>query len=207
MIKRFQELELNNIMDKIGTLFYKASISIGIEDFAKYFTISRISNKFDDANPKYLYGKSSQDIFDEVLSIVGIDYTLENEIPKKNKYYWIGSILAYYHFHSNKSYDEILYSINFETLLKSYNVYHEMDIKQTYDFFQQNFFNKTMLQVLRDRNNLTQLELSKKSNVNIRNIQLYEQRQNNINKANALTLFNLSKVLNCKVEDLLEFNY
>lgn len=205
MIKRFQELELNNVMDKIGSLFYKASISIGIEDFGKYFTISRISKKFDDANPKYLYGKSPQDIFDEVISIVGVDFTLKNEVSNKNKYYWIGTVLAYYHLYSNKSYDEILYSINFDTLLKSYNVYHEMDMKHTYDFIQKNFFNKTMLQVLRDRNNLTQLELSKKSNLNIRNIQLYEQRQNNINKANALTLFKLSKVLNCKVEDLLEF--
>ncbi len=205
MIKRFQELELNNVMDKIGSIFYKASVTVGIEDFSRYFTISKVSTKFDNSNPKYLYGKSAHDIFDEVLSKVEVDYNLINDVSVKDKYYWAGYVLAYYHFYSNKTYDEILYLVDLDKLLKAYNVYHEMDLKQVYDFITLEFFNKTMLQILRDRNNLTQLELSKKSNVNIRNIQLYEQRQNNINKANALTLFSLSKVLNCKIEDLLEF--
>ncbi len=204
MIKRFQESELNNVMDKIGTLFYMASASVSVEDFANYFILSKVANKFDQAMPSFLYGKSSYDIFNEVLNAVGLGCKLENDVPNKNKYYWLGYVLSYYHYHSNKNYDEIFKSVDLKILLKAYNVYHEMDIKEVYDFIKSQFFNKTMLQVIRLRNNLTQLELSEKSNVNIRNIQLYEQRQNDINKASALILFSLSKVLNCKIEDLLE---
>jgi len=35
-------------------------------------------------------------------------------------------------------------------------------------------------------------------------IQLYEQRQNDINKAQAGTLLNLTKALGCEMQDLME---
>ena len=35
-------------------------------------------------------------------------------------------------------------------------------------------------------------------------IQLYEQRQNDINKASVATILNLAKALACDVEDILE---
>lgn len=38
----------------------------------------------------------------------------------------------------------------------------------------------------------------------IRSIQMYEQRNNDINKAQVDILFRLSKTLGCKIEDLLE---
>ena len=40
--------------------------------------------------------------------------------------------------------------------------------------------------------------------MNVRSIQLYEQRVNDIDKAEAHTLYKLSRVLGCGVEDLLE---
>ena len=51
---------------------------------------------------------------------------------------------------------------------------------------------------------LSQSALSKMANVELRSIQMYEQRHNNINKAQAETLHKLSKVLGCNIEDLLE---
>ena len=50
----------------------------------------------------------------------------------------------------------------------------------------------------------SQKQLSINADVSIRNIQMYEQRQNNINKAQADILFRLSKALGCRIEDLLE---
>ena len=41
-------------------------------------------------------------------------------------------------------------------------------------------------------------------NVALRMVQLYEQRQQDIRKAEAQTLVNLSKVLGCGVEDLFD---
>lgn len=50
----------------------------------------------------------------------------------------------------------------------------------------------------------TQAELAKRSGVGLRSIQMYEQRNKNINKASAETLYRLSKVLGCMMEDLIE---
>ena len=43
-----------------------------------------------------------------------------------------------------------------------------------------------------------------KSGVSLRSIQMYEQRQNNIDKAQAHTLYKLSVALGYDIEDLLE---
>ena len=47
-------------------------------------------------------------------------------------------------------------------------------------------------------------EKAKRSNVSLRSIQMYEQRNKDINKASAETVLSLAKVLGCTMEDLLE---
>lgn len=51
--------------------------------------------------------------------------------------------------------------------------------------------------------NLSQSELAKKSTVSVRMIQKYEQGGKNINKAQAETVYKLSKALGCTMEDLI----
>ena len=51
---------------------------------------------------------------------------------------------------------------------------------------------------------LTQKELADASGVPIRTIQQYEQRQKDINKAQAKYLVMLARILCCDMEDLLE---
>ena len=50
----------------------------------------------------------------------------------------------------------------------------------------------------------TQKELANNSGVTLRSIQMYEQGHKNINKASAETLYRLSKILGCTMEDLME---
>ena len=50
----------------------------------------------------------------------------------------------------------------------------------------------------------SQRELAYRSGVGLRSIQMYEQRQKDINKAQAQTLLRLSRVLYCSMEDLME---
>ena len=51
---------------------------------------------------------------------------------------------------------------------------------------------------------LTQKQLSEKSGVNLRMVQKYENGEKDINKAQAITLYQLAQALNCTIEDLLE---
>lgn len=63
---------------------------------------------------------------------------------------------------------------------------------------------ESKLKVMRESRGLSQSELAKESGVKLRNIQMYEQRINNIDRAQAQTVYKLARVIGCNVEDLLE---
>lgn len=65
---------------------------------------------------------------------------------------------------------------------------------------------ETNLSTLRKGKNLSQSQLSKEADVSCPMIQKYEQGVKDINKASALTLYKISRVLDCTIEDLLELN-
>ena len=60
------------------------------------------------------------------------------------------------------------------------------------------------LSVIRKSRGLSQRELAESSGVALRMIQLYEQKQNDISKAQVRTLAYLSAVLGCSIEDLID---
>lgn len=60
------------------------------------------------------------------------------------------------------------------------------------------------LQEIRKSAGMSQSQLAEASGVNVRLIQDYEQGHKNINAAKAITLYKLSKALNCEMEDLIE---
>lgn len=88
-----------------------------------------------------------------------------------------------------------------------YNVYHEMDIEHfivDMDKKYDSVIQETRLKTIRENRGISQTELAMLSGVKLRSIQMYEQKVNNIDKAQAGTLYNLSRVLGCTIEDLLE---
>lgn len=60
------------------------------------------------------------------------------------------------------------------------------------------------LKEIREARGMTQAELAEKSGLGIRSIRAYEQGQRDINEAAVISVYRLSKTLNCSVEDLLE---
>lgn len=60
------------------------------------------------------------------------------------------------------------------------------------------------LQKIRKNKGLTQAQLSELSGVSLRMIQYYEQGYKDINKAQAIVLYQLAQVLECTIEELLE---
>ena len=88
-----------------------------------------------------------------------------------------------------------------------YSVYHEMDVSkfiETMDERCSTELPECRLKKLRESRGLSQAELAKISGVSLRSIQMYEQRVNDIDKAQAQTIYKLSRVIGCAMEDLLE---
>lgn len=88
-----------------------------------------------------------------------------------------------------------------------YSVYHEMDITEFIETLEERCsaeLPECRLKKLRESRGLSQQELAKLSGVNLRSIQMYEQRVNDIDKAQAQAVFKLSRAIGCMMEDLLE---
>jgi DNA-binding transcriptional regulator YiaG len=97
--------------------------------------------------------------------------------------------------------------VSFEELQKMYYTLHEADISRFADIIDsriKEYYPETNLKRIRTAYGFTQAELAERSGVSLRSIQMYEQRNKNINKANADTIYCLAKVLGCTMEDLIE---
>lgn len=130
-------------------------------------------------------------------------------IPLKNKgpEYWAGWALAFYQWYSGYCFMEILTAAPLEELIVMYSTYHEMDILQFADRMQEKMkaaCPRTKLRLRRETCGLSQSELAAISGVPLRQIQLFEQRQRDINRTAAETLLCLSRTLCCRMEDLME---
>lgn len=92
-------------------------------------------------------------------------------------------------------------------IIQMYSVYHEMDISKYIEAMEAKCsepLQESKLKVMRESRGLSQSELAKESGVKLRNIQMYEQRINDIDRAQAQTVYKLARVIGCNVEDLLE---
>ena len=115
--------------------------------------------------------------------------------------------LAYYQRATGYSFRLISTWISLAEIELLYPVLHEAPEFKFVGVMQQRFMSRhspTNLQRLRKAADMTQAKLSERSGVTLRSIQLYEQRQKDINKAQALTLSQLAKALGCQIGDLLE---
>lgn len=164
---------------------------------------------FCQGHPTYLAGMSGIELAMKVASEFMDISSIEEYEPtfEKTPEYWIGWTLADYCWYRCKTLDDIFCEVDFAKVQEMYHLYHEMDITQFYDAMDKilNGKNiKTKLRKMRELNKFSQAQLARKSGVSLRSIQLYEQRVNDIDKAQGQTLFKLAKTLNCPIEKILE---
>lgn len=211
MIHAYQECYLNSAKRNIGIAFdYAINVcKISGADFVNMFLISNISKRIENGEPLYLKGKSGIEIAKEIIEqSTGKEIEYKEIINyEKSKEYWIGYAITYYQWYSNKKFRLIFNAISYYDLEKMYFTLHEADISKLVEILDDIFKKKypdTNLKRIRMEANLTQTELAKRSGVSLRSIQMYEQKNKDINKANVTSLYMLSKVLNCNIEDLIE---
>ena len=211
MTYAYQEIYLNKTQAVLGEAFDYAVNACNItgENFVKLFIISSARKKIENGEVTYIAGKSGIEVVREIVF-----ETMNKEIvvePKeqfgRSKEYWIGWAIAYYQWYSSRKYSEIFKVFSFDDLSRMYYTLHEADITKFVDLVDariKEVFSETNLKRIRTTYGCTQLELSKKSGVSLRSIQMYEQRNKDINKASVETVYRLAKVLGCEIEELIE---
>ena len=177
--------------------------------FIKLFLVCSISKKIEEGDVNYILGKSGIDIVLEIVKETTgkVIEAKSIESINRSKEYWIGWAIGYYQWFSDRKFFEIFQAVSFNDLENMYYTLHEADISKFVEIINQRIkdvFPETKLKHFRLISGCSQLELSKKSGVSLRSIQMYEQRNKDINKASVETLYRLSKVFGCSIEDLME---
>lgn len=174
-----------------------------------FFLGSTACRRIERGDPACIAGRSGIElVLDVALEVTG--RTPEAE-PQEHFYrsaeFWIGWAIAFYQWYSDRRFFEIFSAVPFEDLQRMYSPLHEADLTKFVEIMDRRlaqYYPDTNLRRFRKICGITQQELSGLSGVNLRSIQMYEQRRKDINKASAQTLYRLSKALCVTMEDLLE---
>ncbi len=211
MIHAYNELYLADAQNHLANAFDYAINDCGLSPdwFAKLFVQSKLSSQFERGNPAIIAGKSGEELVREVLKSLAPDERYPNRrfSEERSPEYWAGWALAYYQWVSGKRFKEIFLRIPLSEILTMYRVFHEMDVSNFVESMEKRFnavVLETKLKTIRESRQISQRELAIMSGVSLRSIQLYEQKVNDIDKAQAQTVYKLSRALGCEIEDLLE---
>ena len=214
MMRAYEEIYLDDAMNNLGDMFDYAVNDCGYDagEFLTHFIVSGVAEAFEKGNPKYVTGLSGPELASEVIyrtSKMRLEYQ-PSENTDKSAEYWAGWILAYYQWLRLLRFDNMRKNgLTIERVLSLYPTLHEADITKFVTVADKiiekgSAGGMTNLQRIRRASGMTQSRLAELSGAALRMIQLYEQRRQGINKAQAGTLAGIAHALGCKVEDLLE---
>ena len=211
-IHAYQKFYLNDAQQNLAVMFDYAlrTLKFDGDQFFLYFIQSEVADKFGHANPKYIAGMSGIELCQNVLTKIGNATKFPSEPKiKQGKEFWLGWVLAYYQWYSGLKFSDLQeYGLVPSEILARY-ILHEADISKFVSVANKIILaNKTAsptrLQKIRKAQGLTQKQLSELSGVSLRMIQLYEQRQNDINQASAQTINSLARALCCNFYEIME---
>jgi len=208
----YKEFYLHNADNTFGNMMNYAVNDCGLDGdtFLHMFVTSGLAEQFGRGNPRVVAGMSGLELAyraiqsgtGELPSSAPTD-TIDYRTPE----YWAGWALARYQWHSGRTFPAILRAFPFSEITSRYNPLHEADISKFYSVADSVIAAAnphTNLKRLRETTGLSQAQLAKEAAVSLRSIQMYEQRNKDVNKAQAITLAKIARALGCEVEDLLE---
>ncbi len=202
MIHSYDEYYLSKLQNRLGDLFEIALVfeKIDVEEFEKIFINSIIADAFETNNMIYTLGKSSSELLAIMLNKDPKEYKMS---PIATPEYWAGYVLCYIVWYFNISFKYVFNKVSLKELIMNYFPYHEMDIKQLIDFYEERLNIPSKLKIMREKKGLSQSELAMLTDIPLRTIKSYEQKTVDIAKAQVETVFVLARELNCKIEDLI----
>ena len=178
-------------------------------EFVKMFVASTACKKIENGEASYISGKSGAEIAIEcIYEITGKELSIEpSEKYSRSAQFWCGWAVCYYQWWSSRRYADIFKSVSYEDMLGLYQTLHELSVEKIASVIDEKvraFYHETNLKRIRTAYGCSQRKLAEMSGVSLRSIQMYEQRNKDINKAQSDSLYRLAKALGCTMEDLME---
>lgn len=211
MTHAYDEMYLEKAQTSLGLMldFVVHDLGYDVDSFFSLFCVSPSGHAFAYGDVSVIAGRSGIELAYDVLYESGLgECTLRPQVRfDRTPEYWAGWAVAYYQWRTALSFSRIAGAVPISDVVCMYHPFHEMDIScfcEEMDRLYRKANPDTALAQRRRNTGMTQKELSLSSGVSVRTIQQYEQRQKDINKAQAETLLRLSRSLFCNMEDLLE---
>lgn len=214
MIHAYSELYLEDAKDRLAQ-FFDYGINTCQTDpqwLTALFVTTGYANQFERGNPSVLAGMSGIELTEAVFAKA---YGGGKELPPCpvpqafTPEYWAGWALAEYQWFFGRRFKDIFELMPLPEIIRMYSVYHEMDISHFVDEMERRISKAalsrdTKLKLIRECCGLSQSELARAAGVRPHAIRDYEQRVKAIDRARSSTVYKLSRILCCDVEDLLE---
>lgn len=211
MIHAYSEFYLSDAKQNLAELFDYAINNCHFDAnlFSALFVQSGYADKFERGNPAIVAGMSGMELAKKVITYAYPNWKFPVRIfsEDRSNVYWAGWALAEYQWTTCKRFKDIFSRVSLMEIISMYSVYHEMDIEHFVEDMNKKYNaieRETRLKTIRENRGISQKELAKLSGVKLRSIQMYEQKVNDIDKAQVGTIYKLSRVLGCTIEDLLE---
>ena len=211
MIRAYDEIYLDDAKNLLSQFFdyLTGDCDLSADWAARLFVSSGYAERCERGDPAVLAGMSGVELGAAVLRA-----SYQNSTPPLPRFsqnrspeYWAGWVMAEYQWFSARRFEDIFEHVPFSEIVGMYPVFHEMDVSQFCAAMEAKFAQRTTetkLKNIRESRGLSQSQLAKRSGVSLRSIQTYEQRANDIDKAQAQFVYRLSRALGCRMEDLLE---
>ena len=213
MIHAYNHYYLEDAMNNVGNMLDCAvnAVHYDISVFFEMFLASGVASQIQIGNPRFVSGLSGVELCQKVFEkssdfdIKEIDY----QPFERTKEFWAGWSLAYYQWFRAKSFLYIQRNgLDINRIVEMYPTLHEADLSkfvETADSIIESYLveRPNVLKTIRKQAKLTQQRLAEISGVTLRMIQAYEQGDQDIRKAEAQTVFALSKALGCSPETII----
>lgn len=210
--KSYDKEDLEDVMENLGCML-ACSDFVGMtpSEVWDLFLNSYIPDKIELGDPRYVVGMSGSEylllILEDNLELFeGLREKLRSNMIDNDRCLWAGYAMARLQYETTMPFRELNKYIPIDYVLSIFNPLHEADLSKFVDIANERIYRLkgNSLKNMRKRCGYTQKDLARVADVDIRNIQMYEQRKNDINKASVDILDRLSKALHCSIYDLLE---
>lgn len=214
MPRGYDESYLEDFRCNLGNAFEYAALDCGanLDEFFHAFITTGIARRVETGDPRYLVGYSGFELVGMAVSASGLrtgnlpDPTLrESRSPE----YWAGWILAYYQWFRAERFCDLERGGLTPSVVRGMYLLHEAGeekfVESADALLAKNRLGRpTRLGALRRGRGMTQRQLAEAAGVSLRMVQLYEQRQNDIMRAEFATAQRLARALGCAIDDLAE---
>ena len=208
----YSDTYLEDVMDNLGSLL-DGAVRLGIPagEFTEMFLRSEVCAGIEAGHPRYLAGLSGPEMLYLILSkerddVPNLSSGFETSISSPE--YWAFQALAYLQWETGEPFRFLIRNgLDIDTLLSFYPTMHEADLSvwtevalHRIEAFQRE--NAPALKRLRRSAGLTQEDLARRSGVTLRMVRAYEQRTQDLSRAEYRTILRIAHALHCSPADL-----